>query len=290
MPASALDGRFSTVPFGTDQHRQLARAESPVLAHQARPSASDVASSTVAGIAVAGQKILQATQGLGRSRNADQHGARAVGPATGADATQDERAHQDFLPSSAEPTIRARMCAASNGNAVQPSAPAPPEASVPRPESSLISPVNWPTAMRAISRLAVETVARGTISNLALQHQPGRGVTLADGEDGLALRESPRRAAGKAFGGLHLTGVENRKHLLAAVLRQRLIASPDRAARRNQARAVTRMWEPPRTFASAFTSPSACANMLHGLARRHSSPFEIGVRPKPMAMAGPSGQ
>jgi hypothetical protein len=30
--------------------------------------------------------------------------------------------------------------------------------------------------------------------------------------------------------------------------------------------------------------------MLHGLARRHSSPREIGVGPKPMAMASPSGQ
>jgi len=39
------------------------------------------------------------------------------------------------------------------------------------------------------------------------------------------------------------------------------------------------------TLASIFTSPSAFAQILQGLASRVSSPFEIGVRPKPMAMA-----
>ena len=35
---------------------------------------------------------------------------------------------------------------------------------------------------------------------------------------------------------------------------------------------------------------SATQSVMQDLASRHSSPFEIGVRPKPMAMAGPSGQ
>ena len=39
-----------------------------------------------------------------------------------------------------------------------------------------------------------------------------------------------------------------------------------------------------------FTLLSALANTLQGLARRVSSPLEIGVRPKPMAIAGPCGQ
>src|SRR5207237_8380337 len=47
---------------------------------------------------------------------------------------------------------------------------------------------------------------------------------------------------------------------------------------------------PARTGASVFTSPSAFAKTLHGLASRVSSPRLMGVRPKPMAIAGPSGQ
>src|SRR5262249_10385501 len=51
---------------------------------------------------------------------------------------------------------------------------------------------------------------------------------------------------------------------------------------------VTRV--PALTTFSAFTSLSALAKTLHGLASRVSPPLEIGVRPKPMAIAGPSGQ
>ena len=53
---------------------------------------------------------------------------------------------------------------------------------------------------------------------------------------------------------------------------------------------VTLILLPARILASVFTSPSAFAQILQGLASRVSSPFEIGVRPKPMAMAWPSGQ
>ena len=53
---------------------------------------------------------------------------------------------------------------------------------------------------------------------------------------------------------------------------------------------VTLIFVPPLTLLSVFTSPSALAQTLHGLASRVSSPFEIGVRPKPMAIASPSGQ
>src|SRR5262249_54167012 len=53
---------------------------------------------------------------------------------------------------------------------------------------------------------------------------------------------------------------------------------------------VTFTLSPTLTDASAVTSPNALAKMLHGLARRVSPPLEIGVRPKPMAIAGPSGQ
>jgi hypothetical protein len=53
---------------------------------------------------------------------------------------------------------------------------------------------------------------------------------------------------------------------------------------------VTVTRAPAFTTASVFTSPSAFANTLHGLASRVSPPLEIGVRPKPMAIAGPSGQ
>ena len=42
---------------------------------------------------------------------------------------------------------------------------------------------------------------------------------------------------------------------------------------------------PAETEARDLTSPIAFAQMLHGLAKRISSGPEIGVRPKPMAMA-----
>ncbi len=44
------------------------------------------------------------------------------------------------------------------------------------------------------------------------------------------------------------------------------------------------------TLANVFTLPMALAKTLQGLASRVSPPCEIGVRPKPMAMAGPCGQ
>src|SRR5262249_56038534 len=53
---------------------------------------------------------------------------------------------------------------------------------------------------------------------------------------------------------------------------------------------VTLTFVPALTFASAFTLPTALAKMLHGLASRVSSPRLIGVRPKPSAIAWPSGQ
>jgi len=52
----------------------------------------------------------------------------------------------------------------------------------------------------------------------------------------------------------------------------------------------TLIFAPALTLASVFTSPSAFAQILQGLASLVSSPCEIGVRPKPMAMAWPSGQ
>jgi hypothetical protein len=47
---------------------------------------------------------------------------------------------------------------------------------------------------------------------------------------------------------------------------------------------------PAATLPRLFTSPVAFAQMLQGLARRISPGPEIGVRPKPMAIALPSGQ
>src|SRR5262249_26891481 len=62
------------------------------------------------------------------------------------------------------------------------------------------------------------------------------------------------------------------------------------AAFSDQSILVTLTFVPPRTLASVFTSPSALAKMLQGLASRASSPWLIGVRPEPSAMAWPSGQ
>jgi len=53
---------------------------------------------------------------------------------------------------------------------------------------------------------------------------------------------------------------------------------------------VTLTFVPALTAFSAFTSPIALAQILQGLASRVSSPRLIGVRPKPIAIAVPSGQ
>ena len=54
--------------------------------------------------------------------------------------------------------------------------------------------------------------------------------------------------------------------------------------------ALTSTFVPAFTFPRAFTSLSALAKILHGLASLVSLPWLIGVRPKPSAIAGPSGQ
>ena len=65
-------------------------------------------------------------------------------------------ARMTISPTSAEPIISARICAASNGNAVQPSVPALPQASVSRPASWLTSPEICPArcVVIGVSRLS----------------------------------------------------------------------------------------------------------------------------------------
>ncbi len=60
--------------------------------------------------------------------------------------------------------------------------------------------------------------------------------------------------------------------------------------RRPQSARSTLIAAPLRTARSACTSSSAWPQMLQGLASRHSSAREIGVGPKPIAIASPSGQ
>ena len=88
---------------------------------------------------------------------------------------------------------------------------------MPRPDSSLISPVNWPAPMRAISASALRP-SRRMMTISPLQHEPGGRVTLADIEDDLAAAEGPRRPAGEAPRRFHLGRIEHGKHLLAAVI------------------------------------------------------------------------
>ena len=49
---------------------------------------------------------------------------------------------------------------------------------------------------------------------IAIKHQPGRRIALADVIDLGAGRERHRLAAGETPGGLHQSGVEHRKHLV----------------------------------------------------------------------------
>lgn len=71
----------------------------------------------------------------------------------------------------------------------------------------------------------------------------------------------------------------------AATLRPSLVVLPE-----DLYAAETATRAPAATEARRFTSPIAFAQMLQGLARRISPGAEIGVRPKPMAIALPSGQ
>ena len=165
----------------------------------ARPSSSARASSTDAGIAVAGEEALQ-------PQHVGVPGAPTrIEPAPPASIRPTRRrinARMMISPISAEPIISARRCAASNGRAVQPSGPARPAASVPRPDSWLTSPVNWPAPCVVIVASCAEAVAAD--DDRALEHQPGGRVALADVEHRLAGRESPRRPAGESPRGLDL--------------------------------------------------------------------------------------
>jgi CRP-like cAMP-binding protein len=64
--------------------------------------------------------------------------------------------------------------------------------------------------------LAVQPVAPYDLQP-AFDDQPGRRIAGADVVDLFAGRKCPRRAAGKAPGGLELAGVEHWKHLVEAV-------------------------------------------------------------------------
>ena len=89
-----------------------------------------------------------------------------------ADAAQDKGAHQDFAKLGRADDQRADVCGVERqrGAAFRPGAP---EASVPRPDNSLISPVNWPAPRRAISASSAEAIAPHD-NDLAFQHEPGR--------------------------------------------------------------------------------------------------------------------
>ena len=156
MPASASVGRFSTVPFGQTISGSSS-AETPARSTTARPSASSAGIEHRVGIAVAAEKALQAARV--RACPACRPARSPTPPSSISPTRRRMKARIMISPTSAEPIIRARTCAASNGSAVQPSGPARPEASVPRPASWLTSPENWPAPMRGDRRLVIEAVA-----------------------------------------------------------------------------------------------------------------------------------
>src|ERR1043166_4875257 len=89
---------------------------------------------------------------------------------------------------------------------------------------------------------------------------------------------APRADKGRGICAKHTPGAPKLKvesHVPNIRWRRPVLHRPHSAA-------ATFTFVPARTAASLFTSP--------GLARRVSSPRLIGVRPKPMAIAGPSGQ
>ena len=112
----------------------------------------------------------------------------------------------------------------------------------------------------------------------------GQGVLQPDGRMMIeaAHGRRRRRQGGRLYGqpaARHQRAVHDRDGERDAVRRAGLTQA-----------AVTVTLVPARTMPSTFTSDSALAKMLQGLASRHSSPRLMGVRPNPTAIAAPFGQ
>ena len=113
------------------------------------------------------------------------------------------KARMTISPSSAEPITSARICAASNGSAVQPSGPG-----LRRRQRAAAGKLADLAGKLALGEqddrgLPMQAVAAHDLDP-AVEHQPGRRVAHADIVDELARGETPGRAAGKAPGGLDL--------------------------------------------------------------------------------------
>ena len=135
-------------------------------------------------------------------------------------------------PISAEPTISARRCAASNGSAVQPSGPARPRGE--RAASGELADLagELADAERGDRRLVVEPVAPDDLDR-ALEHQPGRRVPLADVVDALAGREALARRRWRSACAVSIcAGVEHRETSGDRGYRSGLMTSPDGPSRR----------------------------------------------------------
>ena len=168
-------------------------------------------------------------------------------------------------------------------------------AHAPRPRS-----VAYTATKHAVSGLTKSTSLDCRDYGIACgQIDIGNAATSADRAHGSGSR---RHASGRTHGGraAHecrrcrprrgLHGESSARHQCAVHDRD---GEPD-AVRRTWVAAhtiaMTCTLAPALTAANALTSPNVLAKILQRLARRHSSPRLIGVRPKPSAMQWPSGQ
>ena len=63
----------------------------------------------------------------------------------------------------------------------------------------------------------------------AVEHQPGRRIARTDIIKKVAGLERLRRSAGKTLGGVEMTGIQDRKHLIEAGIDEGHRISPERA-------------------------------------------------------------
>ena len=211
-----VGGPLQDRPVGTDHQRQFLRPDAETLRH----GAAFLVSQSVqhrAGIAVAGQKTLQAHE-IRRFRPAEEDGAR-VARLEQSNAAQDERPHDDLADLGGADHQRAHMggIERQHGAAVR--------AGATRGQRSAAGELVHLAAELADAepgdrRLMVQAVAAHDVDG-TFEHQPARRVARAHLVDELAWGEFADLAAGETPRGLDLGRVQHRKHLGTAGLDKR---------------------------------------------------------------------
>jgi hypothetical protein len=208
-------------PVRADHQRQVLRLDTEAL-HDGAAALVGRSIQYGVGIAVAGEKTLQPHE-VRRARSADQHRAGTT-LLNEPDAAQDEGAHEHLADLRRADHERAEMGGIEGqSGATLWAGPARGQRGAAGKLAELAGDVTG--AVGGDSDLLVEPVPAHHLDG-AREHQPGRRLALADGEDDLTRCEGPLLAAGKALCRLDLRQVEHRKHLVTTGLDETHRVSP----------------------------------------------------------------